>query len=180
MISIKFCTQCGHAVEERQLYGRLRPVCPACKFIHFIDPKVAAAVLIEQDGQVLLTRRAGDPQKGLWVTPGGFVDFDEDPRHAAIRECQEETGLTVELIELIDVISSVGQIGGASIVIFFRARILSGTLTAADDADQVAWFGPDALPEIAFEATKTVLEWWKNKMHISPASMPWHYLWEYL
>lgn len=166
---IKFCTQCGHAMEERELYGRLRPVCPNCKHIHFIDPKVAAAVLIEQDGKVLLTRRAGDPQKGLWVTPGGFVDFDEDPRHAAIRECEEETGLKVELTELIDVISSVGhagvQAGGASIVIFFRARIIGGELKADDDADQVGWFGPEELPEIAFEPTKVVLGRWRYKTH---------------
>ncbi len=164
MRPIKYCTQCGHAVEERNVYDRLRPVCPACNFIHFIDPKVAAAVLIEQEGKVLLTRRAGDPQKGLWVTPGGFIDFDEDPRHGAIRECLEETGLQVELIELIDVISSVGQIGGASIVIFFRARITGGTLIAADDADEVGWFGPNELPEIAFEATKTVLKGWADKL----------------
>lgn len=166
-MKIKFCTQCGQAVEERPVYGRLRPVCPACQHIHFVDPKVAAAVLIERDGKVLLTRRAGDPQKGLWVTPGGYVDYDEDPRRAAVRECEEETGLRVELLELIDVVSSVGsagpQAGGASIVIFFRARVLGGELHAGDDADQVGWFGPDDLPQLAFEPTQTVLGWWRNK-----------------
>ena len=164
-MQIKFCTQCGHAIEERNLYGRLRPVCPACHHIHFIDPKVAAAVLIEQSGKVLLTRRAGDPQKGLWVTPGGYVDYDEDPRAAAIRECEEETGLRVELLDLIDVISSVGKVGGASMVIFFRARVLGGELKASDDADAVAWLGPDELPEIAFEPTKEVLSWWQARLN---------------
>jgi ADP-ribose pyrophosphatase YjhB (NUDIX family) len=164
---IKFCTQCGHAVEERHTYGRLRPVCPSCGHIHFIDPKVAAAVLIERDGKVLLTRRAHDPQKGLWVPPGGFVDYDEDPRHAAIRECEEETGLKVEITELVDVISSVGhaefRAGGASIVIFYRARVVGGELAASDDADQAGYFGPGELPELAFEPTKTVLESWGKK-----------------
>lgn len=168
MKPIKFCTQCGHAVEERLLYGRLRPVCPACNFIHFIDPKVAAAVLVEQDGKVLLTRRAGDPQKGFWVPPGGFVDYDEDPRQAAIRECLEETGLNVELLDLINVVSSVThpefQLGGASMVIFFRAKIIGGTLQANDDAEAVGWFGPDELPEIAFEATRIVLKWWATQI----------------
>lgn len=164
---INFCTQCGHAVEERHAYGRLRPVCPSCGHIHFIDPKVAAAVLIERDGRVLLTRRANDPQKGLWVPPGGFVDYDEDPRHAAIRECEEETGLKVEITELVDVISSVGhaefRAGGASIVIFYRARVVGGELAASDDADQVGYFGPGELPELAFEPTKIVLESWGKK-----------------
>ena len=163
MIKIKFCTQCGHTMEERPKYGRLRPVCPACGHIHFIDPKVAAAVLVEQGGKVLLTRRAGDPQKGLWVTPGGFVDFDEDPKQAAIRECEEETGLKVEVVELMDVISGVGHVGGASMVIFYRARIVGGTLAANDDADIVGWFGPDELPELAFEPTKIILSRWRRR-----------------
>ena len=161
-MKINFCTQCGHAVEERHRYGRSRPVCPSCGHIHFIDPKVAAAMLVEREGKVLLTRRAIDPQKGLWVAPGGYVDFDEDPRRAAIRECEEETGLKVEIVELLDVISSVGQVGGASIVIFYRGRIVGGELAANDDADQASWFGPDELPEIAFEPTKRVLERWKK------------------
>jgi ADP-ribose pyrophosphatase YjhB (NUDIX family) len=77
--------------------------------------------------------------------------------------------LKVELTELIDVISSVGhagvQAGGASIVIFFRARIIGGELKADDDADQVGWFGPEELPEIAFEPTKVVLGRWRYKTH---------------
>jgi ADP-ribose pyrophosphatase YjhB (NUDIX family) len=158
---IKFCTQCGHAMEERFAVGRVRPVCPACGQVHFIDPKVAAVVLIEQDGKVLLTRRAQNPQKGFWVPPGGFVDYDEDPRQAAARECEEETGLKVEIVDLVDVISSVGQVGAASIVIFYRGRVVGGQLKAADDAEQVAFFGPDALPELAFEPTKIVLGRWR-------------------
>lgn len=167
MKPINFCTQCSQPVEEKMAYGRLRPVCTVCNFVHFIDPKVAAATLIEQDGKVLLTRRAGDPQKGFWVPPGGFVDYDEDPRQAAIRECEEETGLKVEILDLINVVSSVThpefQVGGASMVIFFRAKIVGGTLQANDDAEAVGWFGPDELPPIAFEATKIVLEWWRNQ-----------------
>jgi ADP-ribose pyrophosphatase YjhB (NUDIX family) len=158
---IKFCNRCGQAMEERFTAGRMRPVCSACGEVHFIDPKVAAAVLIEQEGKVLLTRRAHNPQKGLWVTPGGFVDHDEDPRHAAARECEEETGLRVEIVELVDVISSVGQPGAASIVIFYRARVLGGELKAADDAELVTFFGPDELPELAFEPTRVVLEKWR-------------------
>jgi ADP-ribose pyrophosphatase YjhB (NUDIX family) len=158
---IKFCAQCGSPVAERPAYGRLRPVCSACGWVHFIDPKVAAATIIIENGKVLLTRRANNPRKGLWIPPGGFVDYDEDPQRAATRECLEETGLQVEIVELLDVISSVQfpefRAGGAGIVIFYRARIIGGELAARDDADQVGWFGPNELPEIAFEPTKIVL-----------------------
>ncbi len=162
MPDINFCLHCGHAVELKQAYGKVRPVCPACGRIHFVDPKVAAAVLVEQNGKVLLTRRANTPRQGYWVTPGGFVDADEDPRAAAVRECEEETGLKVEIVELLDVLSAAGQPGGANIVIFFRATIVGGALTAADDADEAAYFGPDELPELAFESTRIILERWKK------------------
>ena len=153
-------------MDERLAFGKVRPVCPACKRVHFLDPKVAAAVLLQRNGKVLLTRRAGDPQRGLWVTPGGFVDADEDPKAAAARECEEETGLKIEIVELLDVLSTRGFPNGASIVIFYRGEVVGGELTAGDDADRVEWFGPDELPEIAFEATKRVLEKWKKKSQI--------------
>ncbi len=153
-------------MEERPAFGKVRPVCPACKRVHFIDPKVAVAVLLESDGKVLLTRRMNDPRRGLWVTPGGFVDADEDPQAAAVRECEEETGLKIEIVELLDVLSTPGFPNSASIVIFYRGRVIGGELRAGDDADRVEWFGPDELPEIAFESTKGVLERWKKKSQI--------------
>jgi len=163
MSDINFCIRCGHAVERRMVEGKPRPVCPACNHIHFIDPKVAAAIIVEREGKVLLTRRANTPRQGLWVTPGGFVDDDEDPAQAAARECEEETGLKVEIVELLDLIAGREWPGGASFVIFYRARIVGGALTAGDDADRVAFFGPDELPEIAFESTRKMLEKWRSQ-----------------
>ena len=153
-------------MEERLAFGKIRPVCPACKRVHFVDPKVAAAVLLECDGKVLLTRRVNDPRRGLWVTPGGFVDADEAPTAAAARECEEETGLKIEIVELLDVLSTRGFPNSATIVIFYRGKVIGGELRAGDDADRVEWFGPDELPEIAFESTKTVLERWMKKSQI--------------
>lgn len=153
-------------MEEKFAAGRLRPVCPACGFVHFIDPKVAAAALIEQDGRVLLTRRSNTPRQGYWVTPGGFVDADEDPKAAVVRECEEETGLKVEIVELIDVLPNrqdPTQGGGASFVIFYRARIVGGELRPGDDADRVEFFAPDDLPELAFESTAEMLNKWAGE-----------------
>ncbi|MBI3242536.1 MAG: NUDIX domain-containing protein [Chloroflexi bacterium] len=161
-MEINFCARCGQAMEQREAYGKVRPVCPSCSHVHFEDPKVAAAVLVEQDRKILLTRRANTPRKGLWVTPGGFVDADEDPALAAARECQEETGLTVEIVELLDVIAGREWTSGASFVIFYRAQVVGGTLIAGDDASEAAFFSLDELPEIAFESTRLMLERWKR------------------
>ncbi len=138
-------------------FGHLRPVCPSCGWIYFADPKVAAAILIEQDGRVLLVRRINEPFRGLWTLPAGFVDAGEDPRKAAERECLEETGLTVHATSVLEIIAGREHPRGADFVIVYRGEMLSGNLKAGDDADQAAWFRLDALPELAFRATKAVL-----------------------
>ncbi|MBN1964223.1 MAG: NUDIX hydrolase, partial [Anaerolineae bacterium] len=92
-VPFNYCPRCGASLEQRMAFGQERPVCPACGYVHFYDPKVAAAVFIEQDGRVLLIKRGVEPEKGRWALPAGFIDRGEDPRHTAVREVQEETGL---------------------------------------------------------------------------------------
>ena len=84
-VDVKFCPRCGAKVAHEDKFGMLRPVCPQCEWIHFVNPKVAAAVLIEKDGRVLLVRRANEPYRGLWTLPAGFVNGNEDPAEAAAR-----------------------------------------------------------------------------------------------
>lgn len=161
---IKFCPECGKEVEILPRFGRMRAVCPACGRIHFQDPKVAASALVEEGGKILLVKRVMTPMRGTWTLPAGFVEADEDPRAAAAREVLEETGLQVEIGELFDVIYGREHKRGASIVIVYRAVVVGGTLQAQDDAEEAYFFAPDEIPELGFEATKRVVEWWlKNR-----------------
>ncbi len=137
--------------------GEKRPACPSCGWVHYEDPKVAAGVLILRGREVLLVRRTLDPFMGQWSIPAGFVNAFEDPALAALRECKEETGLTAELDGFFDLITGREHIRGSDIFLIYRAHILSGTLRAADDADQVGWFSLDELPPLAFESTRKVL-----------------------
>jgi 8-oxo-dGTP diphosphatase len=159
---MNFCPVCGAPLTHEIRFGRTRPICPACGYVHFCDPKVAVIALVEQDGRVLLTRRAVHPAKGRWTLPGGFVDCDEDPRDAAARECREETGLQVEIEGLIDVAYGKAHIDGADIVIIYRGRLIGGTPVARDDADAVAFFGPSELPPLAFASTEAILARWRQ------------------
>ncbi len=154
---INFCPRCGSALTIQLRFSRERAVCPQCEWIHFADPKVAAAVLLERDGRVLLVRRSNDPFRGLWTLPAGFVDAEEDPARAAERECMEETGLTVHVTHVLDVVAGREHPRGADFVIVYSAAVLGGELTAGDDADRVEWFERDHLPELAFRATRSVL-----------------------
>ena len=140
----------------------MRRFCPDCDAIVFREHKVAAGVLVEHEGKVLLVRRRLNPGQGLWTFPAGFVDFDEDPAEAAVRECHEETGLEVEITSLLKVVAGREHERGADIVIVYCARMVGGMLRAADDADRVAFFAPGELPPLAFHATRVALDKWQN------------------
>ena len=154
---VKFCPRCGSPVEYKEKFGAVRPVCPQCHYIHFQDPKVAAAVLIVEGSRVLLVQRSNEPFRGLWTLPAGFVNGGEDPAEAAARECLEETGLTVRVTHVHDVIAGREHERGADFIIVYVAEVVSGEMAPADDADAVEWFERDHLPELAFKATRKVL-----------------------
>ena len=153
---LRFCPHCA-APLTRELRGhRLRPVCSSCGFVHYADPRVAAVSVVLEAGRVLLVRRRFEPQKGRWALPGGYVDAGEDPRAAAVREMQEETGLQIAVEALFDVLFN-AEPGGASIVIVYRAEVVGGVLRAADDAAEARFFSPAALPSLAFESTESAI-----------------------
>jgi 8-oxo-dGTP diphosphatase len=154
---INFCLRCGSRLVREERFGRLRPVCPACDWVYFADPKVAVAALIVQDGRVLLVRRANDPQRGLWTLPAGFVDAGEDPAQAVVRECLEETGLNVRVTDLWDVLTGQEHPRGAHILIVYRAEVISGCLEAGDDVDRSGFFPVEALPPLAFSTTQKII-----------------------
>ena len=134
---VKFCPRCGTAVNREEKFGGVRPVCPSCGWIYFVDPKVAAAVLVEENGRVLLVRRVNEPFRGLWTLPAGFVNGGEDPARAAERECFEETGLNVSVSRVFEIIYGREHERGADFVIVYLADVLGGKLSPADDADAV-------------------------------------------
>lgn len=89
------CPYCG--VKLNALNNEGRPLCSICGFTHW-DPPVPVAVavipvkLVREFG-IVGVQRVKDPEDG-WCMPGGFVQKDEDPIDAALREAREETGLT--------------------------------------------------------------------------------------
>lgn len=123
-----------------------------------MDPKVAAGVLVIRDDSVLLVRRVNEPFRGLWTLPAGFVNGGEDPAEAAQRECLEETGLSVRVTRVYDIVSGREHPRGADFVIVYQAEFVSGEMLAGDDADAVDWYVKDKLPPLAFLATKKVLQ----------------------
>ena len=109
--------------------------------------RVGAYAVVERDGAVLLARWIGsDPPR--WTLPGGGLDHGEDPRDAAIREVEEETGYKVELRRLLTVESfrqmverPDGPVDHQTIAVLYTAEVVGGELRHEVDGstDIAAW-----------------------------------------
>jgi len=90
---MKFCVHCGTVLEWRESEQRQRHFCPKCRQIHYVQLKVGAGGVIEQNGRLLLLQRTIAPFEHCWNLPAGYAEVDEHPYETAVREIREETGL---------------------------------------------------------------------------------------
>ena len=119
-------------------------------------PAVTADCIVitrEAEPKVLLIQRGGEPFKGAWAFPGGFMDMDETTEQCAIRELEEETGLRVSDIKQIGAYSKVERDPrGRTITVAYLAIIDEPiAVTGQDDAANAEWWPVDALPPLAFD-----------------------------
>jgi acetyl-CoA carboxylase carboxyl transferase subunit beta len=101
----------------------------------------AGAVIRDDGGRLLMVRRGSAPAAGKWSLPGGRVEAGETHAAAAAREVLEETGLIVDVGELIATVDVMGYV-----VHDFAARVVGGSLEAGDDATEVMWCEPEYIP----------------------------------
>lgn len=156
----RYCPDCGGALFFDYRGGERKPFCAACGFVRYRNPAVGvAAVLRDGEGRVLLGRRARGEYAGQWCIPCGYVEWDEDVRAAAVRECAEETGLEVALGAVIAVHSNFHNREKQSVGIWFAARSLGGEPRPSDgELTELGWFDPGLPPSpLAFPTDELVL-----------------------
>jgi ADP-ribose pyrophosphatase YjhB (NUDIX family) len=159
----RFCPRCASAAVRDSEALR----CDACGHVVWATPAVAASALcLDDDGRVLLARRAHEPSRGKWDAPGGFVHEGEHPEDAARRELREETGLDVELRDFLGLyVDDYVDAHGArkTLNLYWTARIQKGEPVAADDVEELRWFARGDLPrreELAFANVAEVVAAW--------------------
>jgi 8-oxo-dGTP diphosphatase len=106
-------------------------------------PLIGVGAVIVDEGRVLLVRRGREPLKGHWSLPGGLVEVGESLQTAVIREVEEETGLLVEPVELIELLDRIHREGDRIryhyVIADYLCSVTGGALKAASDADAVRW-----------------------------------------
>ncbi len=132
-------SRAGQAMTGRYAAQVTCPVWTAC----------AGGVLRDEQGRLLLVKRGNEPYRGTWSLPSGRTAPGETARQAAAREVLEETGLVVEVDELLGVVRRQDPAGRYHYEISdFACRPVAGTLQAGDDAADVGWFSLDELASL--------------------------------
>ena len=166
----RFCPYCAAPFETRTLPADPQPrlVCPSCRYVHYLDPKLAVGTIIhpvDDPGTIVLVRRAIEPGRGLWVFPGGYVDRGEPLVDAALREAREECGIGITLDALVNVYSYAGRV---PVIVVYAATWHDGELTIDDESLEAGLFTRDTVPwsELAFRSTREALEaYFAGRLH---------------
>jgi ADP-ribose pyrophosphatase YjhB (NUDIX family) len=152
----RVCPRCAHELERHE-QAHLR--CSACGSSYWANSAPAVQGLLERDGRVLLGKRKHEPRRGFWDVPGGFLEEGEDALDGLRREFREETGIEVEPLEWFA--ASVDDYDTYSVLGLTWLVRGEGEPVAADDVEELAWFGRDELPaEMAFPSQNDVLRLW--------------------
>lgn len=109
--------------------------------------------------KLLLIERGGEPFKGSWALPGGFVDLDENLETAALRELEEETGVKDLFVEQLFTFGAVNRDPRGrviSVAYFALVNLQDHPAVAASDATKAEWFPLDELPELAFDHSEII------------------------
>src|SRR5205809_6145782 len=116
-------------------------------------PFIGVGAIIVADGRVLRVTRGHEPVTGEWSIPGGVLELGEPVRQGVAREALEETGRTVEPLELLGVFDRVVRDLDERtlyhyVLIDFLCQRVSGELCAAGDADEARWFSAEELAKL--------------------------------
>lgn len=160
-----YCLMCGSLMMSREIEGRLREQCPQCGWIYYLHVKLSAAVLIEHDSKLLLLQRARQPWIGRWNLPAGYVEVDETPEQAAVREVREETGLEVEINRLLGNYFFDDDPRGNGLLVVFAGKVVGGYLNSSDESTAHGYFNAGSLPEDLCGAghERVILSWQRGE-----------------
>lgn len=159
-VEFKFCPQCTSQLVMRDHHGRERKVCeaPGCGFVHWGNPTPVVAAIIEHDGQVLLARGKGWPEK-MFALVAGFLEAGESAEAGVLREVKEELGLDGEVVGLVGVHTFEMK---NELLVTYHVRA-AGEITVADELEGVKLVSEAKLRPWPFGTGHAVRDWLRSR-----------------
>lgn len=163
----KFCPYCGKKLTDIKHSGKRRLYCTVCKEVLYENPLPAVVALVADVmcSKILLVKRSEEPARGNWCLPGGFVEADEKPEDASLRELYEETGIKGKIGKFVGISSQMSIFYDRMIILIgFKIENVKGELKAGDDAEETGWFPFENLPVLAFTSHQELLKKFKEML----------------
>ncbi len=160
----KFCPTCKNGLERKTIDGDNLLSCSNCGFIFWNNPKPVVSGIYVENGKILMLQRATEPLKGYWVLPGGFMKYEETPQEALKRETKEETGVDIDIYDLIGVYQIDNDPRGIHIDIIYSGTI-NGEIKLSNEDNKYDFFDPNKLPDkIAYKHREAIEDWAKKML----------------
>jgi len=156
--SFVHCPLCGAKLTMNRIEDRVRMVCPDCNWIHYENPFPCAAAFVRNSkDEILLVKRGIEPGKGKWALPSGFMEIDETPEEACLRELEEETGMKGNILRLIGIYSQESLTYSRVLIVGYEVEA-TGIPVAGSDSIEARFFPEDKLPEIVFSSHRRLIQ----------------------
>jgi 8-oxo-dGTP diphosphatase len=159
MKNYKFCPVCKSYLIKKIKDGNYRLVCKKCGWVHYANPLPSVAALVRNDNnEILLIKRGVAPGKGKWALPTGFIEQIEIPEDAVIRELKEETNIKGTIKKLVGVYTEKTRVYGNILLIGYEMNYISGKPKPGSDTTQAEFFAASKLPDIPFVSHRAIIK----------------------
>ncbi len=146
-MSNHFCLECGTRMVWREIEEMQREQCPQCGWIYYRHLKLGVGAVVVSEGKLLLLKRNFDPWKGHWNLPAGYVEVNETPEMAVVREVREETGLEFQIEDLLGTYFFDDDPRGNGLLVAFSGAVAGGKLVDTFENHAGRFFSLDEIPE---------------------------------
>lgn len=159
MKPFSFCPLCATPLSKTFVDGRDRMTCPACGWIHYVNPlPVAVAFTVNRNNELLVIRRAHEPAFNEWALPGGFLEAGEHPEAGCLRELYEETSLEGTVDGLIGVYHRESELYGSLVVVAYRVIAAHGNIAINHEVFEAGFYTPENMPLVRIPLHHQIIE----------------------
>ncbi len=158
MKNYRFCPICKGVLSKTKKDLYLRISCKQCGWVYYFNPLPSVAAFVHDDkDRILLIKRGIAPGRGKWALPTGFVEQNESPEQAVIRELEEETNIKGKVLNLIGVYTEKTKVYGSIILIGYKVRSIGDKPKPGSDAVDAKFFPTSKLPPIVFTSHRSLI-----------------------
>ncbi len=160
MPEIKFCPMCGSALVIKEFEGRRHPACPdgTCGYVFWDNPIPVVAAIVERGGEIVLARNKAWPENMFGLITG-FLEKNETPGDAILREVKEELGLEGEIVSLVGVY---GFFERNQLLVAYHVRA-AGEIVAGEELAEIKSVPPERLKPWAYGTGYAVKDWLERR-----------------